>query len=126
LDSEVEAAPAIEIDILAPRGYERRGEVYDGIDNHCVTLRFHGATDVVIADFLSYNLIGELKLGFVDPAHPTMSRLRVELEPISGCGGELALRCDEIEVVNVVERRSNVALKPTGDSADGAGSAGAL
>ena len=103
----MEAGPTVEIDILAPSGYERRGEGYHGIDHYCVTFRLRAVTDVVIADFLSFNEIGELKLRLVDPAHPTTSRVQVALEPIAGCGAELALECGEMEVVSVIERRSN-------------------
>ena len=123
LDSELEAAPALEIDVLAPRSYEQRGGVYHGIDHHCVTLRFHGVRDVVIADFLSYNLIGELKLAFVESDQPTTSPLRVELEANPGYGGEFALQCDDVEVVRVAERQSTVALKLTGDAIDSGASA---
>lgn len=87
----------VEIDILAPAAYEKRGEYHYPIRPHLVTLRFTDATDIFLQDFGAENIIGELVI-----ALDSNDRAAVRIEPIPGVGGELALTCAEMEVVSVV------------------------
>ena len=90
-------APAVEGDFRLAGGYERRADgYYHATSLYDVTLRFHRVADVMLSGFLARNIIGELRLEAGGEGG-----VRVTLEGIGGCGGDVAFTCAAVEVVSV-------------------------
>lgn len=95
------AAPALEADFRVAGGYAERADGYFYPTSwYALTLRFHQIADVVLSGFLPENIIGELQLSAADEG-ARLGSVRVVLEGIPGCGGNLSLVCAAVEVLAV-------------------------